>query len=512
MKMETNFLDDLKSRINAIDTGFAKLEEIGLVASVGDGIARVHGLEKATLGEAVIFSSGTVGMILNLELDHVGVIIFDDGTTVNEKDEVRRTGNILSVPVGKQMLGRVIDALGNPIDDKGPIDCRDSAALEIAAPGIIDRVSIHEPIQTGIKSIDAMIPIGRGQRELIIGNRQTGKSTIALDTILSQASLNNSAIDEKAKLFCIYVAIGQKRSNVVQIVKILEEHGAMSYSVVVCASASEAAALQFIAPYTACAIGEFFRDRSMHSLVIYDDLTKHAIAYRQISLLLRRPPAREAYPGDVFYLHSRLLERAAKLSAAKGGGSLTALPIIETQADDISAYIPTNLISITDGQIFLETELFYKGFRPAINMGLSVSRIGAAAQIKAMKQVSGKIKLELAQFRELESFSQFGSDIDASTKKALDRGRRISDILKQNQHSPLSFEEQIVILFAITGDLLEDMSSINIAEFETNLLDYFRLHHADVLNALRNEKVLSKDLEQKMTEAINVMLKKCFVL
>src|SRR5450432_2380467 len=420
----------------------ADVAEVGQVLSIGDGIARIYGLDKVQAGEMVEFANGMKGMALNLETDNVGVVVFGDDSGIREGDVVKRTGAIVEVPVGKGLLGRVVDGLGAPIDGKGPLVDVKLTRVEVKAPGIIPRKSVHEPVQTGLKAIDALVPVGRGQRELIIGDRQTGKTAVAIDTILNQKGVN-AGDDESKKLYCVYVAIGQKRSTVAQIVKTLQDYGAMQYSIVVAATASEPAPLQFLAPYTGCAMGEFFRDNGMHGLMIYDDLSKQAVAYRQMSLLLRRPPGREAYPGDVFYLHSRLLERAAKLNEASGSGSLTALPIIETQAGDVSAYIPTNVISITDGQIFLETDLFYRGIRPAVNVGLSVSRVGSAAQIKAMKQVSGTLKLDLAQFRELEAFSQFGSDLDESTKKQLARGSRLTELLKQPQFSPLKMEEQV---------------------------------------------------------------------
>ena len=421
----------------------AEVSEVGQVLSVGDGIARIYGLDNVEAGEMVEFSEGTKGMALNLETDNVGVVIFGDDSHIKEGDTVKRTGEIVDVPVGKELLGRVVDGLGNPIDGKGPINSKEKKRVEVKAPGIIPRKSVSEPMQTGLKAIDSLIPIGRGQRELIIGDRQTGKTAIAIDTIINQKEINKSD-DESKKLYCVYVAIGQKRSTVAQIVKTLEDAGAMEYSIVVAATASDPAPLQFLAPYTGCAMGEFFRDNGMHGLIVYDDLSKQAVAYRQMSLLLRRPPGREAFPGDVFYLHSRLLERAAKLNDENGGGSLTALPIIETQARDVSAYIPTNVISITDGQIFLETELFFQGIRSAVNVGISVSRVGSAAQIKAMKQVAGTIKLELAQYREMAAFAQFGSDLDASTQQLLNRGSKLTELLKQGQYSPLKVEEQVV--------------------------------------------------------------------
>src|SRR5512132_1080676 len=431
----------------------AEVSEVCTVLSVGDGIARIHGLDNVQAGEMVEFDGGIKGMALNLEADNVGVVIFGSDATIGEGSTARRTGTIVDVPIGKALLGRVVDALGNPIDGKGPIVTDQRSRVEVKAPGIIPRTSVHEPVQTGLKALDALVPVGRGQRELIIGDRQTGKSAVAIDTFINQKGAN-AGDDEKKKLYCIYVAIGQKRSTVAQIVRALEENGAMEHSIVVAATASEPAPLQFLAPYTGCTMGEYFRDNGMHAVIVYDDLSKQAVAYRQMSLLLRRPPGREAYPGDVFYLHSRLLERAAKMNEANGSGSLTALPIIETQAGDVSAYIPTNVISITDGQIFLETNLFYKGIRPAINVGLSVSRVGSAAQIKAMKQVAGAIKLELAQYREMAAFAQFGSDLDASTQKLLARGARLTELLKQPQFSPMPVEEQVAAIYSGTQGFL----------------------------------------------------------
>ena len=444
----------LKDQIENFGTE-SEISEVGQVLSVGDGIARIYGLDKVQAGEMVEFPGGIKGMTLNLEEDNVGVVIFGDDHTIREGDTVKRTGEIVDVPIGKELLGRVVDALGNPVDGKGPINASERNLIEVKAPGIIPRKSVHEPMQTGIKAIDSLIPIGRGQRELIIGDRQTGKTAIIVDTILNQKKLNDAAAKDSEKLFCVYVAIGQKRSSVAQIVKTLEEKGALEYTIVVAATASEPAPIQFLAPYTGCTMGEYFRDRGMHAVIFYDDLTKQAVAYRQMSLLLRRPPGREAYPGDVFYLHSRLLERAAKMSDENGAGSLTALPVIETQANDVSAYIPTNVISITDGQIFLETDLFYKGVRPAVNVGLSVSRVGSAAQAKAMKQVAGSIKLELAQYREMEAFAQFASDLDASTQQLLARGARLIEVLKQPQFSPYSMEEQVVSLFSWVNCFLD---------------------------------------------------------
>jgi len=479
----------------------AEVSEIGQVLSVGDGIARVYGLDNVEAGEMVEFSGDLKGMALNLEEDNVGVVIFGDDTGIKEGDTVKRTGEIVQVPVGKELLGRVVDSLGNPIDGKGPINTADSRKVDVKAPGIIPRQSVYEPMQTGLKAIDSLIPIGRGQRELIIGDRQTGKTAIAIDTILNQKQVNESE-NENEKLYCIYVAIGQKRSSVAQIVKTLEENGAMEYSIVVSATASEPAPLQYLAPFTGCTMGEYFRDNAMHALVVYDDLSKQAVAYRQMSLLLRRPPGREAYPGDVFYLHSRLLERAAKLNDDNGGGSLTALPIIETQANDLSAYIPTNVISITDGQIFLETDLFYQGIRPAVNIGLSVSRVGSSAQMKAMKQVAGSIKGELAQYRELAAFAQFGSDLDASTQKLLARGERFTELLKQKQFSPIPTEEQVVLIYAGVNGFMDEIDVNQIGAFEDGLLDLIRKDYSHVLDDIRTSKSLNVDNEEVIKAAI----------
>ena len=479
----------------------AEVAEVGEVLSVGDGIARVYGLDSVQAGEMVEFPGGIKGMTLNLETDNVGVVIFGDDRTIKEGDTVKRTGDIVDVPIGKALLGRVVDALGNPIDDKGPIEADERRRIEVKAPGIISRRSVHEPVQTGLKSIDSLIPIGRGQRELIIGDRQTGKTALAIDTIINQKEIN-AGDDEKLKLYCIYVAIGQKRSTVARIVRTLEEYGAMDYTIVVAATASEPAPLQFLAPYSGCTMGEYFRDNGMHALIIYDDLSKHAVSYRQMSLLLRRPPGREAYPGDVFYLHSRLLERAAKMSDDYGGGSLTALPVIETQAGDVSAYIPTNVISITDGQIFLETELFYKGVRPAVNVGISVSRVGSAAQIKAMKQVAGTIKLELAQYREMEAFAQFSSDLDASTQRLLARGARLTELLKQPQYAPVPVEEQVVVLFAGVRGHLDAIEVADVGRFEEGLLSEIRDKGAEILGAIREESELSEETEEKLKKFI----------
>jgi len=479
----------------------AQVSEIGQVLSVGDGIARVYGLDNVEAGEMVEFPGGVRGMALNLEADNVGVVIFGSDRNIKEGDTVKRTGAIVDVPVGKGLLGRVVDPLGNPIDGKGPIVGSERRRVDVKAPGIIPRKSVHEPMQTGLKAIDALIPIGRGQRELIIGDRQTGKTAIAIDAILNQKPLNQGD-DENQKLYCIYVAIGQKRSTVAQIAKTLEENGALEYTIIVAATASDPAPLQFLAPFAGCTMGEFFRDNGMHGLVVYDDLSKQAVAYRQMSLLLRRPPGREAYPGDVFYLHSRLLERAAKLNDDNGNGSLTALPIIETQANDVSAYIPTNVISITDGQIFLETDLFYQGIRPAVNVGLSVSRVGSAAQIKAMKQVAGKIKGELAQYREMAAFAQFGSDLDAATQRLLNRGARLTELLKQGQFSPLKVEEQVVVIYAGVNGYLDKLPVGQVRRFEEELLRNIRTKHEDILEAVRTEKQLSSDTEAKLKAAV----------
>ncbi|MFW0777761.1 MAG: F0F1 ATP synthase subunit alpha [Rickettsiales bacterium] len=485
----------------------AELSETGQVVSVGDGIATIYGLENIQAGEMVEFPGGIKGMALNLASDNVGVVIFGDDRAVREGDTVKRTNTIMDCPVGKGLLGRVVDGLGNPIDGKGPLKDVTRSRVEVKAPGIIARKSVHEPMSTGIKAIDSLIPIGRGQRELIIGDRQTGKTAIAVDTILNQKQVN-ATDDESKKLYCVYVCIGQKRSTVAQVVKKLEEQGAMEYSIVVAATASEPAPLQFLAPYTGAAMGEFFRDNGMHSLIIYDDLSKQAVAYRQMSLLLRRPPGREAYPGDVFYIHSRLLERAAKMSDDEKAGSMTALPIIETQAGDVSAYIPTNVISITDGQIFLETDLFYKGVRPAVNVGLSVSRVGSAAQIKAMKQVAGTIKLELAQFREMEAFAQFGSDLDASTQKLLARGARLTELLKQPQYSPLSTAEQVCVIFAGVKGYLDNIDTKKVGEFEQSLLAEVRGGSKDILDSIEKEQKLTDDIEAKLKAVVEPMAKR----
>ncbi len=483
----------LKRQMAEIDIS-AEVAEVGQVLSVGDGVARVYGLDNVRAGEMVEFASGVRGMALNLEQDNVGVVIFGDDRRIREGDSVKRTETIVEVPVGPGLLGRVVDALGNPIDDKGPLTNVTKARVDVKAPGIIPRQSVNEPMQTGLKAIDSLVPIGRGQRELIIGDRQTGKTAVALDTFLNQKILNQRG-EASQKLTCIYVAIGQKRSTVALLVKALEDAGAMEYCTIVAATASEPAPMQFLAPYTGCAMGEHFRDNGQHALIVYDDLSKHAVAYRQMSLLLRRPPGREAYPGDVFYLHSRLLERAAKLNAERGGGSLTALPVIETQAGDVSAYIPTNVISITDGQIFLETSLFYKGIRPAINVGISVSRVGSAAQVKGMKQVAGSIKLELAQYREMEAFAQFASDLDATTQRLLNRGKRLTELLKQPQYAPMPIEEQIVVIYAGVRGYLDGIALEDVARFEQGLLVAFRTRHASVLETLRKDLQIKPETE-----------------
>jgi F-type H+-transporting ATPase subunit alpha len=484
----------------------ADVAEVGQVLSIGDGIARVYGLDKVQAGELVEFPNGEKGLALNLESDNVGVVVFGDDSHISEGDTVKRTNAIVDVPVGRGLLGRVVDALGEPIDGKGPLTDVTRARVDIKAPGIVPRRSVHEPVQTGLKAIDTLVPIGRGQRELIIGDRQTGKTAVAIDAVLNQKQ-NNSGTDEKVKLYCIYVAIGQKRSTVAQIVKTLQDYGALEYSIVVAATASEPAPLQYIAPYAGCAMGEFFRDNGMHALIIYDDLSKQAVAYRQMSLLLRRPPGREAYPGDVFYLHSRLLERAAKMNEEHGAGSLTALPIVETQAGDVSAYSPTNVISITDGQIFLETELFYQGIRPAINVGLSVSRVGSAAQIKAMKQVAGRIKLELAQYREMAAFSQFGSDLDAATQRLLARGSRLTEMLKQPQFSPVPVEEQVVSIFAGTRGYLDTIPVSEVSRFEASMLRELGGTHPELLVAIRTEQEISPAVEKELSDFLDAFVK-----
>ena len=486
----------------------AEVSEVGQVLSVGDGIARVYGLDNVQAGEMVEFSAGLKGMALNLESDNVGVVIFGDDRSIKEGDVVKRTETIVDVPVGKKLLGRVVDGLGNPIDGKGDLDKKlERRRVEVKAPGIIPRQSVNQPMQTGLKALDTLIPIGRGQRELIIGDRQTGKTAIAIDTIINQKEINKSS-EEKNKLYCIYVAIGQKRSTVAQIVKTLEEAGAMEYTSIVSATASDPAPLQFLAPYTGCTMGEYFRDNGMHALIIYDDLSKQAVAYRQMSLLLRRPPGREAYPGDVFYLHSRLLERAAKLNDDNGGGSLTALPIIETQAGDVSAYIPTNVISITDGQIFLETELFNQGIRPAVNVGLSVSRVGSAAQTKAMKKVAGSIKLELAQYREMAAFAQFGSDLDASTQKLLNRGSKLTELLKQDQYSPMPVAQQVIAVFSGVRGFLDDIELSDIKNVEKQIYEEVKSSNSEIIDSINNTGKLQEDIEKKLTSVIEQFKKK----
>jgi len=485
----------------------AEIAEVGQVLSVGDGIARVYGLDNVQAGEMVEFSDGSKGMALNLENDNVGVVIFGDDRNIKEGDVVKRTGSIVDVPVGKELLGRVVDGLGNPIDGKGALDKKlKRNRVEVKAPGIIPRKSVNEPVQTGLKAIDSLIPIGRGQRELIIGDRQTGKTAVAIDTIINQKEINLEG-DEKKKLYCIYVAIGQKQSTVAQIVKTLEDAGAMEYTTIISATASDPAPLQFLAPYTGCTMGEYFRDNHMHALIIYDDLSKQAVAYRQMSLLLRRPPGREAYPGDVFYLHSRLLERAAKLSDDHGGGSLTALPIIETQGGDVSAFIPTNVISITDGQIFLETELFNQGIRPAINVGLSVSRVGSSAQTKAMKKVSGSMKLELAQYREMAAFAQFGSDLDASTQKLLNRGSKLTELLKQKQYSPMTVAEQVISVFCGVKGYLDDIEQKDIARFEIKIIEKCKSEKPEILESISNSGKLDEDTEKLLIGVITELKK-----
>lgn len=479
------------------------IAETGKVISIGDGIARIYGLNNVQAGEMVEFVSGGIkGMALNLETDNVGVVVFGNDRVIKEGDIVKRTGSIVDVPVGKELLGRVVDGLGNPIDGKGPLNTKLRRNVEIKAPGIISRKSVHEPMLTGLKSVDGLVPIGRGQRELIIGDRQTGKTAIAIDTMINQKGINEKSSDDKSKLYSIYVAVGQKRSTVVQLVRTLEENDALKYSIIVAATASDAAPLQFLAPYSGCTMGEFFRDNGMHALIIYDDLSKQAVSYRQMSLLLRRPPGREAYPGDVFYLHSRLLERAAKMSDSEGSGSLTALPVIETQAGDVSAYIPTNVISITDGQIFLETELFYKGLRPAISVGLSVSRVGSAAQIKAMKQVAGTLKLELAQYREVAAFAQFGSDLDPATQRLLNRGSRLTELLKQPQYSPLSIEYQVVIFYAGVRGYLDKVALNKISEYEVGLINFFNSNNSSLLEEIKVKKALNPDLDSRIGSAV----------
>ena len=477
----------------------ADISEVGTVLKVGDGVAQVYGLDNVQAGEMVEFAGGVKGMALNLQEDNVGIVLFGDDRSIKEGDTVKRTKSIVEVPVGKGLLGRVVDGLGNPIDGKGPIQSSESRRIEVKAPGIIPRQSVNEPMQTGLKALDALVPVGRGQRELIIGDRQTGKTAVAIDTIINQKEINKSE-DESKKLYCIYVAIGQKRSTVAQVVKTLEENGALEYTIVVAATASDPAPLQFLAPYTGCSMGEFFRDNGMHGLIIYDDLSKQAVAYRQMSLLLRRPPGREAFPGDVFYLHSRLLERACKLNKASGGGSLTALPVIETQGGDVSAFIPTNVISITDGQIFLETELFFSGIRPAINVGLSVSRVGSAAQTKAMKKVAGKIKLELAQYREMAAFSQFASDLDASTKQLLSRGERLTELLKQDQYVPMTVADQVLSLYSGVRGFLDKIDTSKVTEFQQKFLEAFKAKHADIFNEINDSGNFSDESDKKIGE------------
>ena len=496
----------LKDQIKNFGTD-AEVTEIGKVLSVGDGIARVHGLDEIKAGEMVEFDGGIAGMALNLEKDNVGIVIFGSDKDIKEGDTVKRTGSIVDVPSGKGLLGRVVDALGNPIDGKGALKNVKRARVETKAPGIMPRQSVHEPMQTGLKAIDSLIPIGRGQRELIIGDRQTGKTAIAIDTFLNQKAVNDAAgKDDSKKLFCIYVAVGQKRSTVAQIVKTLEENGALDYTIVVAATASDPAPMQFLAPYSAATMGEYFRDNGMHAVIVYDDLSKQAVAYRQMSLLLRRPPGREAYPGDVFYLHSRLLERAAKLNSDNGSGSLTALPVIETQGGDVSAFIPTNVISITDGQIFLETELFYKGIRPAVNVGLSVSRVGSSAQIKAMKQVAGTIKLDLAQYREMAAFAQFASDLDASTRQLLARGERLTELLKQPQYSPLSVEEQVCVIYSGVKGYLDKISINQIGDFEKALLQTLNSKGSSIITSITKDKALTEKSEKDLQKIIEDLL------
>ena len=484
----------------------AEVTEVGQVLSVGDGIARVYGLDNVQAGEMVEFPGGIRGMALNLEADNVGVVLFGNDRDIKEGDTVKRTGAIVDVPVGPELLGRVVDALGNPIDGKGPINATRRSRVDVKAPGIIPRKSVHEPMSTGLKAIDALIPVGRGQRELVIGDRQTGKTAIILDTILNQKAIHDNG-PEAEKLYCVYVAIGQKRSTVAQFVKVLEERGALQYSIIVAATASDPAPMQYLAPFAGCAMGEYFRDNGMHALIGYDDLSKQAVSYRQMSLLLRRPPGREAYPGDVFYLHSRLLERAAKLNEDNGAGSLTALPVIETQGNDVSAFIPTNVISITDGQIFLETDLFYQGIRPAVNVGLSVSRVGSAAQVKAMKQVAGSIKGELAQYREMAAFAQFGSDLDAATQRLLNRGARLTELLKQQQFSPLKTEEQVAVIFAGVNGYLDKIAVNQVGKFEQSVLSYFRNDGKAILDAIRTEKQISDDTRAKLKSALDNIAK-----
>ncbi len=496
----------LKEQISNFDNA-SEASEVGQVLSVGDGIARVYGLDKVQAGEMVEMPGGVKGMALNLENDNVGIVIFGDDSGIKEGDVVKRTGDIVDVPVGMGLLGRVVDALGNPIDGKGEIKSTEKRLAEIKAPGIIPRTSVHEPVQTGLKAIDSLIPVGRGQRELIIGDRQTGKTAVILDTIINQKNINQEAKDESEKLYCVYVAIGQKRSNVAQVVKTLSDYGALEYTCIVAATASDPAPMQFLAPYAGCTIGEWFRDNGKHAVIFYDDLTKQAVAYRQMSLLLRRPPGREAFPGDVFYLHSRLLERAAKLNKENGSGSLTALPVVETQANDVSAYIPTNVISITDGQIFLETDLFYQGIRPAVNVGLSVSRVGSAAQVKAMKQVSGGIKLDLAQYREMAAFAQFASDLDPATQKLLARGERLTELLKQDQYSPMPTEEQVVSIYAGTEGYLDSISVKDVQKFEKSLIQSIKDKKPEIFIKIRTEKSLNEEIEEELKDFLDEFVK-----
>ncbi len=506
MKFNINEISEvIEKEITNIDFR-ADLDEVGEVITIGDGTARVYGLENVQVGEIVEFNAGVKGLVLNLEVDSVGIVIMGDDRGVKQGDIVKRTGQILQVSVGKELLGRVVDALGNPIDGKGAVKTKISKRVEVKAPGIISRKSVHEPMQTGIKAIDSLIPIGRGQRELIIGDRQTGKTSIAIDTIINQKHAHQHSKDEKDKIYCIYVAIGQKNSSVARIVKQLEEAGALEYTIVVSATVSDPAPLQFLAPYIGCTIAEYFRDNGMHALIVYDDLSKHAVAYRQMSLLLRRPPGREAYPGDVFYLHSRLLERAAKMSDDKGAGSLTALPIIETQAGDVSAYIPTNVISITDGQIFLESELFYKGIRPAVNVGISVSRVGSAAQIKAMKQVAGSIKLELAQYREMEAFAQFGSDLDDATKKLLARGSRLVELLKQGNGKPFLVTDQVISIFSAVKGYLDKIEVSDVKKFEESFLVFIKSSNPKLYSKIEEERTISEESERELRKILESYL------
>ncbi len=496
----------LKEQIAGVKSE-ADVAEIGRVLSVGDGIARVYGLQNVQAGEMVAFDNGIRGMALNLESDNVGIVIFGSDRDIEEGDLVRRTGEIVDVPVGKELLGRVLDGLGTPIDGKGDLNTSEKRMIDVKAPGIMPRKSVHEPLQTGIKAIDSLIPIGRGQRELVIGDRQTGKTAIILDTIINQKKINDAAKNDSEKMFCIYVAIGQKRSTVAQFVRILEEQGALDYTIVVSSTASDPAPMQYLSPYAGCAMGEYFRDNGMHATIFYDDLSKQAVAYRQVSLLLRRPPGREAYPGDVFYLHSRLLERAAKLNDDHGGGSLTALPVVETQANDVSAYIPTNVISITDGQIFLETDLFYQGIRPAVNVGVSVSRVGGSAQTKAIKKVSGSMKLELAQYRELAAFSQFASDLDATTRRQLERGQRLTELLKQPQYQPLTVEEQVVSIFAGTQGFLDEVPVTQVQRFEKELLEAVKNGAPEILDDIRQTLALSDETADRLKNFLSHFVK-----